>query len=52
MEPVGTEGDDEDSPEGRDDCNDERKRLACEAAVNLTVTVLGGVAVELLSRLF
>ncbi|GAA0454533.1 hypothetical protein [Streptomyces olivaceiscleroticus] len=52
MEPTGTEGDDEESPRGREDRSDERKRIAREAAVNISVTVLSGVIVEVLSRLF
>jgi len=53
MEMTGTEGDDDEvSPMGREDRNNERQRLVREAVTNFVVTVLGGVAVVVLSRLF
>ena len=42
---------DEETSQDRKDRTDEYKRIAIEAAVNLAVTLLAGVAAEALSRL-
>ncbi|MEV0602298.1 hypothetical protein AB0I82_23765 [Streptomyces sp. NPDC050315] len=41
----------EETSQDREDRTNEYKRIAIEAAVNLAVTFLGGLAVEVLSKL-
>jgi hypothetical protein len=41
----------EETSQNREDRTSEYKRTALEAAVNLTVVILGGVAVEVCSKL-